>query len=126
MVNRGSADADGLKTTQLAEYFREHKSALLEDIKNDRYLPLPILGVEIPKGGGKFRLLGIPTVVDRLLQQAVSQAILPRFEKDFSVNSFVRWCERRTPSVSGGAVYSIMRSFFLCSQFYLSISESFL
>ena len=88
VVNKGSAGVDGLKTTQLADYFREHKTALLEDIKNDRYLPQPILGVEIPKGGGKFRLLGIPTVVDRLLQQAVSQAMMPRFEKDFSVNSF--------------------------------------
>jgi RNA-directed DNA polymerase len=88
VVNKGSAGVDGLKTTQLADYFREHKSALLEGIKNDRYLPQPILGVEIPKGGGKFRLLGIPTVVDRLLQQAVSQAMTPRFEKDFSVNSF--------------------------------------
>ena len=88
VVNKGSAGVDGLKTTQLADYFREHKPALLDDIKNDRYLPQPILGVEIPKGGGKFRLLGIPTVVDRLLQQAVSQAMMPRFEKDFSENSF--------------------------------------
>ena len=126
MVNKGSAGVDGLKTYQLADFFREHKFSLLEKITNNRYLPQPILGVEIPKRGGKFRFLGIPTVVDRLLQQAVAQAIMPRFEKDFSMNSFVRWCERRTPSVSGGAVYSIMRSFFLCSQFYLSISESFL
>jgi RNA-directed DNA polymerase len=46
VVNKGSAGVDGLKTTQLADYFREHKPALLEDIKNDRYLPQPILGVE--------------------------------------------------------------------------------
>jgi len=88
VVNKGSAGIDGLKTTQLADYFREYKSVLLEEIKNNRYLPQPILGVEIPKGNGKTRLLGIPTVVDRLLQQAVSQAMMPRFEKDFSVNSF--------------------------------------
>lgn len=88
VVNKGSAGVDGLKTTQLADYFREHKTALLEDIKNDSYLPQPILSVEIPKGNGKTRLLGIPTVVDRLLQQAVSQAMMPRFEKDFSENSF--------------------------------------
>ena len=88
VVNKGSAGVDGLKTTELADYFREHKSALLETVKNDCYLPQPILGVEIPKGGDKTRLLGIPTVVDRLLQQAVSQAMMPRFEKDFSVNSF--------------------------------------
>ena len=64
VANKGSAGVDGLKASQLADYFREHKPALLEDIKNDRYLPQPILGVEIPKGGGKTRLLGIPTVVD--------------------------------------------------------------
>ena len=56
VVNKGSAGVDGLKTTQLADYFREHKPVLLEDIKNDRYLPQPILGVEIPKG--HFNLTG--------------------------------------------------------------------
>lgn len=88
VANKGSAGVDGLKTSQLADYFREHKTVILEEIKGERYLPQAILGVEIPKGGGKTRLLGIPTVVDRLLQQAVSQAMMPRFEKDFSVNSF--------------------------------------
>jgi len=88
VANKGSAGVDGLKTNQLTEYFREHKSTLLEEIKENRYLPQAILGVEIPKGNGKTRLLGIPTVVDRLLQQAVSQAMMLRFEQDFSENSF--------------------------------------
>lgn len=56
----GSAGVDGLKTTQLADYFREHKPALLEDIKNNRYLPQPILGVEIPKRRRKVPTLGNP------------------------------------------------------------------
>ena len=117
MVNKGSAGADGLKTTQLAEYFREHKSALLEDIKNDRYLPLPILGVEIPKGGGKFRFLGIPTVVDRMLQLAVSQAMMLRFEKDFSVNSFGFRLNKNARQAVDKAVYSIVCCFFNSIQF---------
>ena len=57
-----------------------HKGALLETVKGNNYLPQSILGVEIPKDGGKFRLLGIPTVVDRFLQQAVSQVLMPKFE----------------------------------------------
>ena len=88
VANKGSAGFDGLKTSELTEYFREHKTTLLEEIKENRYSPQAILGVEIPKGNGKTRLLGIPTVVDRLLQQAVSQAIMLRFEQDFSDCSY--------------------------------------
>jgi RNA-directed DNA polymerase len=88
VVNKGSAGVDGLKTSQLMDYIQKHKTVLLEEIKENRYVPQAILGVEIPKGNGKTRLLGIPTVVDRLLQQAVSQAMMLRFEQDFSENSF--------------------------------------
>lgn len=57
-------------------------------IKEENYLPQAILGVEIPKGNGKTRLLGVPTVKDRLLQQAVSQVLMQHLEKDFDENSF--------------------------------------
>ena len=86
--NKGSAGIDGLKTIELEDYVRKHKSALLETVSSDTYLPQPILGVEIPKGGGKLRLLGIPTVVDRWLQQAVSQVLMPKFENEFHENSY--------------------------------------
>lgn len=117
MVNKRSAGVDGLKTSQLMDYFREHKFSLLEKITNNRYLPQPILGVEIPKRGGKIRFLGIPTVVDRLLQQAVSQAMMPRFEKDFSVNSFGFRLNKNARQAVGKAVYSIVCCFFNSIQF---------
>jgi group II intron reverse transcriptase/maturase len=88
IVNKGSAGIDGRKTTELTDYFREHKSAILQSIKEGNYKPQAILGVEIPKGNGKTRLLGIPTVTDRLLQQAVSQVLMPKYELEFSVHSY--------------------------------------
>ena len=88
IANKGSAGIDGLKTNELEDYVRKHKSALLETVNDNQYLSQSILGVEIPKGGGKTRLLGIPTVVDRLLQQAVSQVLMPKFEYDFHENSY--------------------------------------
>jgi group II intron reverse transcriptase/maturase len=88
IVNKGSAGIDGRKTTELTDYFHEHKSAILQSIKEGNYKPQAILGVEIPKGNGKTRLLGIPTVTDRLLQQAVSQVLMPKYELEFSVHSY--------------------------------------
>jgi len=88
IVNKGSAGIDGRKTTELTDYFREHKSSILQSVKDGSYLPQAILGVEIPKGNGKTRLLGIPTVTDRLLQQAVSQVLMPKYELEFSVHSY--------------------------------------
>lgn len=86
--NKGSAGVDGLKTTQLVEHFRKQKAILLEEIKGNKYLPQPILGVEIPKGNGKTRLLGVPTVTDRLFQQATSQVLMAKYEQEFRENSY--------------------------------------
>ncbi len=88
IVNKGSAGVDGMETTGLREYFRENKLRLLQTVKQGRYRPRAILGMEIPKDNGKTRLLGIPTVTDRLLQQAVSQVLMPKFENGFSVHSY--------------------------------------
>ena len=86
--NRGSAGVDGVKVSQLKERFPNRKPQLLEDIVKGNYCSQPILGVEIPKGNGKVRLLGVPTTTDRVLQQAVSRVIAPLFETEFSSNSF--------------------------------------
>ena len=88
IVNKGSAGIDGKKTTELADYFREHKTSIIQSIREENYATQAILGVEIPKGNGKTRLLGIPTVTDRLLQQAVAQVMMPKYENEFSVHSY--------------------------------------
>ena len=86
--NKGACGIDGISCSGLSEYIREHRAALLESISNDSYLPQAILGVTIPKGKGGFRLLGIPTVVDRWLQQAVSQQLMTHFEYEFETFSY--------------------------------------
>jgi RNA-directed DNA polymerase len=88
VLNGGSAGVDGIKTTQLKVLFPKVKDPLLEEVKQGKYLPKAILGVEIPKGNGETRLLGVPTTTDRVLQQAASQVIAPLFEPNFNHNSF--------------------------------------
>ncbi|MBT7484628.1 group II intron reverse transcriptase/maturase [Candidatus Peregrinibacteria bacterium] len=86
--NHGSAGVDDMPVTKLSELLSIDKGELTAKVRSGKYLPQPILGVEIPKGKGKTRLLGIPTVTDRLLQQAVLQFITARFEYEFSDSSF--------------------------------------
>lgn len=86
--NKGSAGVDSMPVIKLTELLSIDKETLTEEVRQGKYLPQAILGVEIPKENGKKRLLGIPTVTDRLLQQAVLQIINARFEFQFSENSF--------------------------------------
>lgn len=88
MRNKGSAGVDGMPLKALKPYIYEHREAIALGIIHGSYLPQPILGVSIPKGGGRMRLLGIPTVVDRWLQQSVAQVITPLFEYEFSRHSY--------------------------------------
>lgn len=88
IANKGSAGIDGIKTMQLKEDFPFLKTQLLQEITTDRYLPQPILGIEIPKDNGRTRLLGVPTTTDRVMQQAVSQVLSPLFEPEFNASSF--------------------------------------
>jgi len=86
--NKGSAGVDGMSVKELYKYLSENRNCIETKLRNGTYLPQPILGVEIPKSNGKTRLLGIPTVADRLLQQAVGQVIAIRFEMEFEDNSY--------------------------------------
>jgi group II intron reverse transcriptase/maturase len=86
--NKGSAGVDGMGVNELKQYINKDREAIVLSIINGIYLPQPILGVSIPKGNGKTRLLGIPTVTDRWLQQSVAQTITPLFEYDFKEHSY--------------------------------------
>jgi RNA-directed DNA polymerase len=86
--NKGSAGVDGMTVEQLRDYFKGNRGAIEQSLRTGKYLPQSILGVEISKGNGKKRLLGIPTVIDRMLQQAVGQAIAIRFEIEFEDESY--------------------------------------
>ena len=87
--NKGSGGVDGMGVEELLSYLRKHGKELNQQILDGKYKPNPVRRVEIPKEEkGKFRKLGIPTVVDRVYQQAITQVLSPIFEKQFSENSF--------------------------------------
>jgi RNA-directed DNA polymerase len=86
--NKGSAGVDGMTVKELYQYLRNNRERIETEIRQGKYLPQAILGVEIPKSNGKTRLLGVPTVADRLLQQAVGQVIAIMFEMEFENNSY--------------------------------------
>ena len=88
LANKGSAGVDGMQVSELKPHIRKEREAIVLSIINGGYLPQPILGVNIPKSNGKTRLLGIPTVTDRWLQQAVAQTITPLFEFEFKDHSY--------------------------------------
>ncbi|MDQ0178582.1 group II intron reverse transcriptase/maturase [Bacillus chungangensis] len=86
--NKGASGVDGITVNELKEYLMEHKEELRTQIRKRKYQPMPAMRVEIPKENGKMRKLGIPTVVDRVVQQAISQVLSPIFEKQFSEYSY--------------------------------------
>jgi len=86
--NQGSAGVDGISVKELSEYLKTNQVRIATEILKGTYVPQPILGIEIPKENGKKRLLGIPVVVDRVLQQAVHQVISPRFELEFKEHNY--------------------------------------
>lgn len=86
--NRGSGGVDGMQTDELRDYLTRHYQVLSEEILEGSYQPDPVRRVTIPKAQGGTRMLGIPTVKDRLLQQAIAQWLSPKYEAQFSKNSY--------------------------------------
>ncbi len=86
--NRGSPGVDGMRTDDLAAHLRVHWPRLREDLLAGRYQPQPVRRCEIPKASGGTRILGIPTALDRLIQQAILQVLQPRFDPTFSEHSY--------------------------------------
>jgi RNA-directed DNA polymerase len=87
-ANQGAAGADGMSVAGLRAHLKVHWPGIRERLLAGRYEPGPVRRVEIPKPGGGVRQLGIPTVVDRLIQQAVHQVLQPVFEPQFSESSY--------------------------------------
>ena len=85
--NKGSAGVDGLTVDQLSEHLKQHWPAIREQLLNGTYEPKPVRRVEIPKPDGGVRKLGIPTVLDRFVQQAVLQVLQKRWDPTFSDHS---------------------------------------
>ncbi len=114
--NKGSGGIDGMQVDELLPYLRENQETLTQEIRNGKYKPNPVRRVEIPKETkGEFRKLGVPTVVDRVIQQAIAQELTPIYEEQFSENSYgfrpkrgqhdaLRQCQK---NVNDGYIYVV-------------------
>ena len=87
-ANRGAPGVDGMTTEELAPWLREHWAQVRQALNAGTYRPSPVRRVVIPKPGGGERLLGVPTCLDRLIQQAIAQVLTPIFDPFFSGSSF--------------------------------------
>lgn len=86
--NKGASGVDGITVEEIADYIKDNKEIIISQIRKRRYKPQPVRRVQIPKENGKKRNLGIPTVMDRIIQQAMVQIISPIFEEQFNDNSY--------------------------------------
>ena len=87
-ANKGARGVDGMTVEEAFEWLKEHNHELTERIRKGHYTPSPVRRVEIPKPDGGIRKLGIPTVIDRIIQQAMTQQLIPIYEPKFSDGSF--------------------------------------
>ncbi len=86
-ANKGAAGIDGMKVGDFPDFAKAHWEKVICKLAIGSYSPSPVRSVQIPKAGGKFRQLGIPTVLDRVIQQAISQVLTPLYESHFSEHS---------------------------------------
>lgn len=97
-TNKGAGGVDGVTLDELKDYIKENWTRIAQEIRGRKYKPLPVRRVEIPKPNGGVRQLGIPTVMDRVIQQAIVQVISPIAEPYFSESSYgfrpKRSCEK--------------------------------
>jgi RNA-directed DNA polymerase len=86
--NKGAGGVDKMPVQKLKQYLDDNRNNLCDSVRSGNYMPQPIRGKQIPKGNGKKRLLGIPTAVDRMLQQATLRVVMPLYEPHFSDDSY--------------------------------------
>lgn len=87
-ANKGSPGVDGMAVEELRDYLKTHWSGIREELLQGQYKPQPVKQVMIPKPGGGTRMLGIPTVLDRFIQQAILQVLTPIYDPTFSAHSY--------------------------------------
>ena len=127
--NKGAEGVDGMKYTELKEHLAKNGEIIKEQLRTRKYKPQPVRRVEIPKPDGGVRNLGIPTVTDRFVQQAIAQELTPIYEEQFSENSFgfrpgrgahdaLRQCQK---NVDEGYVYVIDMDL---EKFFDTVSQS--
>ena len=114
--NKGKGGIDGMQVDELLPFLRKNQETIIQQIREGKYKPNPVRRVEIPKETkGEFRKLGVPTVVDRVVQQAITQELTPIYEEQFSESSFgfrpnrgahdaLRQCQK---NVNNGNVYVV-------------------
>jgi len=115
-ANGGSCGADGMTTEQLARYLQDNWKKIRQELLEGRYKPQPVRRVEIPKPNGGKRQLGIPTVIDRLIQQAILQVLQPIWEKEFDKNSYVLSARTQRTSSSKTSPGIYQRRLRLCGR----------
>ncbi len=103
-ANKGTSGIDGIKVNDLGGFMRQNWERIRSELLGGTYKPQAVKGVKIPKKNGKTRLLGIPTVIDRVIQQAISQVIMPMWEKDFHPHSYGFRPERSTQQAADKAL----------------------
>lgn len=114
--NKGKGGIDGMQVDELLPFLRENQETLIREIRKGKFKPNPVRRVDIPKETkGEFRKLGVPTVIDRVIQQAIAQELSPIYEEQFSDNSFgfrpkrgahdaLRQCQK---NVNDGYIYVV-------------------
>lgn len=121
--NKGSGGVDKMEVESLKDYLIANKEGLITSISRGNYRPNPVRRVEIPKDNGNTRQLGIPTVVDRVIQQGIAQILIPIYEKQFSLHSYgfrpkrnahqaLRKCQQYITEGYGYAVEMDLEKFF--------------
>ena len=113
-ANKGASGVDGVTVQELAEYMQENWTRIKGEIRERKYKPQPVLRVEIPKESGGVRKLGIPNVIDRVIEQAMTQVLSPIWEPLFHDHSYGfrpnRSCEQ--------AILKLQEYFRLSHKFY--------
>ena len=87
-ANKGAAGIDGMSIEVFPEFMQKYGKAIMQKLRDGSYIPSPVKQVRIPKDNGEYRTLGIPTVLDRVIQQAIAQTLSPFYETQFSDHSY--------------------------------------